>query len=130
MCDALARKAVARRWMEEVLNERKVEVADEIVADDCVDHFHPAPARVFVPFLVAAFPDMHFTTHDLFAGEDDQVVVRFTMTATHEGEFAGIPPTGKTLSIEGIAIMRVVDGKIVEFWEKSDDLMRQLGGEG
>jgi predicted ester cyclase len=114
--------------MEEVLNQRKVDVADEIVADDCVDHFHPAPARVFVPFLVAAFPDLHFATEDLFAGEDDRVVVRFTMTATHEGDFAGIAATGKKISLEGIAVMRVVDGKIVEFWEKADDLVPQLTG--
>ena len=130
MSAAEQRIAIARRWMEEVLNQRNVAVADEIVAPDCVDHFHPAPARVFVPFIAAAFPDFQFTTEDLFAGDDDRVVVRFTMTGTHEGEFAGMVPTGRRFSLEGIAIMRVVDGKIVEFWEKADSLTAALGESG
>lgn len=122
-------KRVARRWMEDVLNRRDLAAADEVLAVDVVDHFHPGPPRVFLPVLQSAFPDFHFTTEDLFAGEDEKVVVRFTFHGTHQGEFNRIHPTGKAVTFGGIAIMRFEDGKIAEFWESADNLgmLRQLG---
>ena len=118
-------KAVARRWMDDVLNGRNVDLGDELLAPDVVDHFHPGPPRLFLPFVEGAFPDFHFATDDLFAGEGDRVVVRFTFTGTHSGDSLGVPATGKKITASGIAIMRVVNGKIAEFWE-SADLMQQI----
>ena len=75
-----------------------------------------------------ASPDLHFTIDDMVA-EGDKVAVRFTFTGTHKGEIMGIPPTNKKLTIWGINIYRVVGGKFVEGWERSDTLgaMQQLG---
>jgi predicted ester cyclase len=61
--------------------------------------------------------------------EGDKVVVRMTHSATHKGEFMGIPPTGKSASFGEINIMRFTDGKIVEYWGQTDmmGMMQQLG---
>ena len=76
----------------------------------------------------SAFPDSHFTIDDIVA-EGDKVVVRWTMTGTHKGEFGGIPPTNKKVTIWGIYIDRMAGGKFVETWERFDMLgmMQQLG---
>ena len=70
----------------------------------------------------------HTTIEDQIA-EDDKVVTRWTMRDTHEGEFRGIAPTGKQISITGIGIFRFSDGKVVESWDNFDQLgmMQQLG---
>jgi predicted ester cyclase len=76
----------------------------------------------------AAFPDWHSELHALVA-EGDIVVERFTAGGTHEGEVMGVAPTGKTVSLPGINIFRLRDGRIVERWGRLDDLgfLRQLG---
>jgi predicted ester cyclase len=76
----------------------------------------------------AAFPDEH-TTFDNQIAEGDKVVSRMTSTATHTGEFQGIPAIGKKVTVTGIWIDRVVDGQIVERWGVVDTLglMQQLG---
>lgn len=78
--------------------------------------------------LRAAFPDACWQEEDLFA-EGDRVVGRFTLRGTHQGEFMGIPPTGKPITVSNIHILRLVDGKIVEHWGHGDDMgmMQQLG---
>ncbi len=75
-----------------------------------------------------ASPDLHFTIDDMVV-EGDKVVVRYTMTGTIKGEFMGISPTNKKVTIWGINIYRIVGGKFVEGWERSDTLglMQQLG---
>jgi hypothetical protein len=64
---------------------------------------------------MAAFPDFHIAVDDLIA-EDDRVSARITQQATHQGEFLGIPATGKQVTLRGIAIYRIEKGKIVEAW--------------
>lgn len=61
--------------------------------------------------------------------EDDKVVTRWTMRGTHQGEFRGITPTGKQITVTGIGIFRFSNGKVVESWDTFDQLgmMRQLG---
>lgn len=78
--------------------------------------------------LLSAFPDQHTAIHAILA-EGDRVAVRHTHHGTHQGELMGIPPTGKTIAVDGIEIFRVQDGKIVEFWHRDDllGLMQQLG---
>jgi steroid delta-isomerase-like uncharacterized protein len=78
--------------------------------------------------ILNAFPDYQVTVEDQFAA-DDKVVTRWTAQGTHQGEFQGIPPTGKQVTVTGITISRHADGKIVESWFEWDalDLMEQLG---
>ena len=75
-----------------------------------------------------AFPDYKHTIHDLIA-EGDKVVARWTFHGTNEGDFQGLPPTGKKVTIPGISVFRLVDGKIMDDWTISDTfgLMQQLG---
>ena len=78
--------------------------------------------------LHRAFPDLHVTVEDLIA-EGDKVVGRNTVTGTHQGEYMGRPPTGKSLTYNEIFIFRFASGRIAETWGVVDILsqMRQLG---
>jgi steroid delta-isomerase-like uncharacterized protein len=78
--------------------------------------------------LLRAYPDLHVTVEDLF-GEDDRVVVRNTVTGTQQGEYLGIPPTGRSVTYDEIFIVRFANGRIVETWGVVDLLsqLRQLG---
>ena len=73
-----------------------------------------------------AFPDVRITVEDAFASEDGQdghrVAVRWRLTGTHQGAFQGIPGSGRTVTMQGIDILRIVRGKIVERWGSSDEL--------
>ena len=75
-----------------------------------------------------ALPDEHMVVEDMIA-EGDKVVSRFTWRATHQGEFMGVPATGKVVTYTGIYISRLAGGKIVEDWRQADDLgwLQQLG---
>lgn len=88
----------------------------------------PGGAKIWFNTAVSAFPDFHITPEDVIA-EGERVVTHFTFSGTHDGKFMGIPATGKQFSITGIAIVRIADGKLVEWWENADvmGLMQQLG---
>ena len=128
-------KAVLRRYVE-ALNKQDLAVALECCAPDYVWHgarrYGVSPDLAGIKQLLTAamtaFPDAQHVVEDLIA-EGDKVVARVTSRATHQGEFLGIPPTGKRLSWTWIEIDRIKDGKIVECWDNSDDLglMQQLG---
>ncbi len=77
----------------------------------------------------AAFPDLHVEVHDIF-GAGDKVVTRFTMRGTHEGDFMGLAPTGRTVEVGGIAIDEMRNGQRIAGWAQLDllGLMRQLEG--
>jgi steroid delta-isomerase-like uncharacterized protein len=128
-------KALARRLIEEVIAQGNMSVADEVVALDYVGHPTPPgvpPGREGLKLVVtmyrSAFPDMITTIHDIIA-EGDKVTVRMTHNGTHKGEFMGIPPTGKSISIGEINILRFAEGKIAEYWGQTDmmGMMQQLG---
>jgi len=117
------------------INEGRVDAAVESFAEDLVDH-DPAPGqgpgregvRTFWNTLTAAFPDAHIEArHEVV--DDDHVVVAYTLTGTHQGEFNGIAPTDKRIEINGIQIGRFENGQIVERWGSSDELglMQQIG---
>ncbi len=78
--------------------------------------------------FLAAFPDSQMTLDDTIA-EGDKVVSRWTIRATHKGEFQGIAPTGREVTFRGIIISRIRAGKAVEEWEAFDllSVMQQLG---
>jgi len=78
--------------------------------------------------LLRAYPDLHVTVQDVF-GEEDRVVVRNTVTGTHQGEYLGVAPTGRSVTYDEMFIVRFADGRIVETWGVVDLLsqLRQLG---
>lgn len=131
-----ANKATIQRLFEEVYNQGDLRVADEIVAVNYISH-NPAPGeapgregfKAFVAYLRRAFADPHIAIEDQIE-EGGKVVTRFTISGKQEGEFAGIPPTGKLASVSAIAIHRIIDGQIQEGWLNWDalGLVQQLGG--
>lgn len=129
-----ANKALVRRLYEEVFNDRRLEVVDELAAEDYEEH-DPLPGqgagreglKQRVTMLVEGLSP-RFTLHDVIA-EADRVVVRWTNDATHSGTFLGIPPTGRTCSVAGIDIYRLDGNRIAEHWHVVDQLsmLQQLG---
>lgn len=128
-------KAVSRRVIEESFNQGNLAVIDELVAADYVDHNLPPGFpegregfKQLVAMYRAAFPDVQMTVEDVFA-EGDKVAFRWTAIGTHQGELMGIPATNKQVTVTGIEIDRLVDGKIVEHWAEFDQMgmMQQLG---
>jgi steroid delta-isomerase-like uncharacterized protein len=115
--------SVFRRLAEEVLNANNLDAIDDLVAPDYIDHTGggngPDGYRETIEFVRQMFPDLHMRIDDMVE-QDDKVAARFTVTATHRGEFMGIPATGKRVSWQGIGIVRVVDGKMAERWNVSD----------
>ena len=128
-------KAKMRRLIDEGFNQGNLGVVDELIAPDAVDHNLPpgiGPGaeglKQLITMFRTAFPDMHLATEDVIA-EGDKVVARSTIRGTHKGEFMGIAPTGKQVTISGIDIVRSEGGKMVEHWGLTDDMgmMQQLG---
>ena len=128
-------KAVIRRFVEEVQNNKDWDAFDELNAPDFVNLSSPpgVPSdreggKMYLAGFLNAFPDCHFTIDDMIA-EGDQVVTKKTFTGTHTGEFAGIPATGRSVTLQFVDIMRVRDGRIVEHWLSMNQLsfMQQLG---
>ncbi|MGI8559552.1 MAG: ester cyclase [Solirubrobacteraceae bacterium] len=125
----------AQEHLAESLNAGKIEVAVESFAEDAVDH-DPAPDqgkgragfKDFFTALTTAFPDAHIEPAHLVA-DDEHVCIAYTLTGTHKGEFHGLAPTEKKISVRGLQIARFEEGKIVERWGSSDELgiLTQLG---
>jgi steroid delta-isomerase-like uncharacterized protein len=130
-------KTVSRRFFEEVFGKGKLNVLDEIIANDHVNSgpgslpglpMGPEGTKQLVTVYRNAFPDVHFTIDEQVA-EGDKVVTRWSAHGTHQGELAGIPATGKSSTVTGIAVDRIVNGKIAESWGIFDQfgMMQQLG---
>ena len=108
----------------------------DLVADDYVVHdLSGGASEMTIDERIAgheadleAFPDLAKEPVDVVV-EDDTVVVRYRATGTHEGEFRGHPPTGRSFEIYGVATFRVEDGRIAESWYVGDHLglLQQLG---
>lgn len=118
-------KTIVHRLWEEVWNQNDLSVCNEIFDIEYAKH-----ESEWVPVVRAAFPDLHFSIEDMIA-ENDKVVTRYVFTGTHQGEFWGIPATGKSVTVKAIWIHRLADGKIVEGrdWGLIDvySMMKQLG---
>jgi predicted ester cyclase len=129
-------KASLRRLLNEVVNQKRIPVFDEITTADFVEHEQLGPglppnregAKQFFVMLHSAFPDLRATIEDEVA-EGDKVVARSSWSGTHQGEFQGIPATGKRVTFQVIDIARFENGKAVEHWGQADimGLMQQLG---
>jgi predicted ester cyclase len=124
-------KLQSRRLYEEVFGQGRVEVADEILASDCVSHGAGAPPAVGTGGIKAqamllrtALPDLRVTLNDQVA-EGDRVASRWTGSGTHTGQVAlptPLAPTGRSISFDEIRIDRFEDGRIVESWFIPDRL--------
>lgn len=128
-------KALVRRAYEEIFNKKNIAVLEEFYSTEWVWHLAPSGLpqglegyRQQHTMVFAAFPDLQTTIEDMIA-ERDKVAVRWTATGTHKGEFMGIAPTGKQVTMTGIDIERIAGGKIVETWGLNDvmGMMQQLG---
>ena len=130
-------KRISRRVAEEGFSQGNVDVFDELVAENFVNHDTAAPPdlppgreglKALARLYRSAFPDTQLTIEDQIA-EGDRVVSRYTARGTHEGDFAGLPATGKQVTATGITIDRIEGGKIVESWNEFNQfgLLQQLG---
>lgn len=128
-------REIARRYGEDIWDRADMAAADDLLAPDLIDH-HPfgaqGPGREGYKHVVtlfhAAFADFRVTNDDIIA-EGDRVTLRWNARGTHTAALAGIPPTGKPVTITGIDILRIANGKIVERWAEDNGLalMQQLG---
>jgi steroid delta-isomerase-like uncharacterized protein len=131
-------KEKVRRVLEEAFGQGKVEVIDEVLHSDFVCYDPNSEAgevrgaetiKGEIGYFRQAFPDFFWRVEDQVA-EGDKVVSRYTMGGTHQGEFFGVPATGKRVEITGIQIDRFDEsGKLVEEWPEYDLLgaMKQMG---
>ena len=115
-------KAMVRHLME-AINTGKLDIVDELFAPELA----ALTKRSFVAFR-SAFPDWRMEIGELVA-EGDTVVGRFRCSGTNQGEYKGMPPTGKRMEVDEVYFLRVEDGKFIDFWGLEDDLarLRQLG---
>ena len=128
-------KALARRFYEEVFNQKKLTTVDELSDPSFVDHNAmpgqgPGAAGLRDSFeqYFNGFPDLRITLHELIA-EGDIVVARFTMDGTHTGTLMGVPSTGNRVTFRGIDMVRIKNGRAVEAWHEGNDaeVMMSLG---
>jgi len=127
-------KALVRRLVEEFWNQGNTAAADELMTADATiilpgrGQVSKENFKAFAVTLRGAFPDWHTTLEEMIA-EDDQVAERWTGRGTHQGEFQGIPPTGRQVAVPGFVFYRVASGKIAVFRGLFDGLsmLQQLG---
>jgi steroid delta-isomerase-like uncharacterized protein len=122
---AAANKGLLRRFYREVYIDWNMTLADEVVSPEFTSHdwldgaTGPRAFREYYAAMRSAVPDARYDVDDMIA-EGDRVVVRWRMLGTHLGAFKGIAPTGRAITLKGIAIYRVDDGKLMERWVVSD----------
>jgi len=131
---------LVRRFIEEVWNQRKLDIAPELIARDCQTHQlrsgaaltsvprGPAAIKTHVAEWLGGFPDLRFTIEQIFSA-DDRVFTQSVMEGTHTGTWLEIPPTNKRVTIRMMTVHRIKNGRIVEDWVlvESLGLFQQLG---
>jgi len=127
--------ATMKRFVEEVINQGRLETADEIVEENFIE-LDPLPGqrqgreglKEVIAMLRTAFPDIHWVDEETVAA-GDKVVTRFTWTGTHRGDFLGIPASGKKVAVKGVVIDRLNAGKMADSRILMDTfgMMQQLG---
>ncbi|SRR6266446_2544201 len=124
---------LGRKIFVEIYGQGKVELVDQLYADDFVDDSPGGgKGRELIKEAVAGFhkamPDLRIEFEDVFAA-GDRVVLRYTARGTQTGPYGEIPPTGKTVTVRGITIFQIVNGRIKTEWTEYDRLgiLRQLG---
>ncbi|OLE17527.1 MAG: hypothetical protein AUI36_36385, partial [Cyanobacteria bacterium 13_1_40CM_2_61_4] len=129
-------KDLVRRY-QEAYNGNNLDELDALLSPDWETNAWPEgvpqsidSAKAFYQAVLEVFPDIHYSTENLIA-EGDHVVQRWTVTTTHKGEFIGLPPTGARVTVRGMSLFRIADGRIVEHWAFADELgfLAQLGAD-
>lgn len=130
-------KALIRRWFEEVWNQGRERVIQQLRSPDTVatglgegggESRGSAPFQAFYSNMRQAFPDLRIKIEDIIS-EGDKVVVRITAEGTHLGDGFGVGASGRRVIFGGIIITRIADGKIAESWNSLDQLglLKQIG---
>src|SRR5713226_793873 len=129
-------KSIVRLLYDEVWNKRRLELVDEIISPSHALHdpnltgsaVGPEAYKRQVARFITAFPDLRFTAGDI-VGEKVKLAVAWTISGTHKGEFMGIPATNKKVSVDGITINHILNGKIMDSYISWDawGAMQQLG---
>jgi steroid delta-isomerase-like uncharacterized protein len=127
--------AIVQRFIDEVINHGRYEVCDEIVAEDFLE-LEPLPGqregreglKEIIAMMRSAFPDIHWVTNESISS-GDKVVTRFTWTGTQRGDFLGVPATGRPVTVKGVVIDRLVNGRMTDSRILMDTfgMMMQLG---
>jgi steroid delta-isomerase-like uncharacterized protein len=130
-----ANLAATERWGAEVASAGRLDVLDQILAPNFVDH-DPAPdqgpgiegLKGFFRTMRSAFPDLKAEPVEVTATED-HVALRYTLSGTHRGEFQGVPPTGRSFKVSALQLARFEGGRCVERWGSTDEfgMLKQLG---
>lgn len=128
-------KALVGQFFDAV-NAGDLDALDQYVAEDFVEHeafpglptTGPEAPKAAIGLFRGAFPNLHMTSDEILA-DGDKVVVRGTMSGTHQGEFMGIPPTNNSFKVQFIDIIEMRDGKATAHWGVTDQaaMMQQLG---
>lgn len=127
---------VLREYLEGTFARKDPAALDATIAPDAIDHAgvpgQPAGIegfRLFASVVLGAFPDLELVVEDCF-GVDERAAARWTGAATHEGDFLGIAPTGRRVTLRGMDFVRVRDGRITELWAETDvaGVLAQLTG--
>jgi predicted ester cyclase len=126
-------EAIARRWAHDGVAKGLVEVFELLVSADAIDHSGPTDVRGVEGFKTRtravheAFAELAVTVEDVLV-DGDKIAWRWTLTATHGGPFHGVAPTGRRVTMTGMNIQRVANGRIVEHWSNADQLglLRQV----
>jgi C-1 hydroxylase len=116
-------KALVRKWID-VYNTHNLELFDEFIAPEYVDHTNKVDKeglRQLFTMGFTGFPDWHKTIKDIIA-EGDKVWIRLSYAETHTGEFMGVAPTSKKVTMTGVDIYRIENGKLIEYWQVSDQM--------
>jgi steroid delta-isomerase-like uncharacterized protein len=117
-------KEIVRRYFDERWNRGSLDVCDELLASS----MDIEEQKKFVRAQHAALGNLHLTILDLLA-EGDQVAIHWRIEGTHKGDFLGVAATGKPVTFQGIALLRITDGKIVNdvaYWD-NQSILEQLG---
>jgi steroid delta-isomerase-like uncharacterized protein len=114
--------AITKRWLQEVWNERRDATVHELLDPKAVGHLEGLTVHGMDEFfkarayLLDAFPDMRLSVDAMLAKGED-VIVRWSVQATHQGALLDVPPTGQAVAFHGITWFHFADGKLVEGWD-------------
>jgi len=132
-----ANVALMKRWFDEVWNQRRAATITELFAPGGISHGVAEDgsdligAETFLPFYQrfrGAFPDFKLSVEDAI-GHGDKVLIRWSATMNHTGDHLGIPATHKPVTLSGMCLAKIANGKIVEAWDQWDKLamLQQIG---
>ena len=128
-------KVLARHWNEEIWSKANLSVIEDYLAPNFVFNYAPPGMvpiieayKIAVNMFHNACPDMKYEIEDII-GEGDKVMVRWVGRGTQKGEIMGVAPTGKPVTVTGISVLQIEEGKIAREWTEMDMLgvFQQLG---